>query len=455
MFIDPWLPIGFHLPNGGLAKRAISEGQGWQIFEMSDGGRVLLAKERLAKRWIAFGLLDKDILHEINVSGENFYGLLSSGMHVLECISQSVAPRSKSEASAFVEALKLSRSINSENSFQNAIYTEKYSKLLPTHEIAAKVDDDVVLGTYLTGGVPVSVQSLRRILSLNAWLNQDDIEELSQSANLSFADVDSTSDVVAHGNQTFSLAGRKYLEDFFNEHIIDIVENKERYKALGISFPSACILYGPPGCGKTFAVEKLIDYLGWPSFKIEASTVASPYIHDTSKKIAAVFDNAMQNSPSIIVIDEMDAFLSERQGAHQHSVEEISEFLRRIPEAIKSDVLVIGMTNRIDAIDPAVLRRGRFDHLVKVEMATEEEILALLTKLVSELPTEEQIYLDKIASQLSGRPLSDVAFVVREGARLAARNGKSKLDQASLDAALSNVPAREDDDSSPSIGFKV
>jgi cell division protease FtsH len=199
---------------------------------------------------------------------------------------------------------------------------------------------------------------------------------------------------------------------------------------LGIEFPSAIILHGPPGCGKTFAVDRLIDYLGWPRFQIDASSVASPYIHETSKKVAEVFGKAMKNAPAVLVIDEMEAFLSERQsgmGSGQHHVEEVAEFLRRIPEAIKNRVLIIAMTNRIEMIDPAILRRGRFDHVVKVDMASEEEVRALLGKLVTDLPCENDIDVAILAKRLTGRPLSDVAFSVREGARLAARAGIGHL----------------------------
>jgi SpoVK/Ycf46/Vps4 family AAA+-type ATPase len=148
--------------------------------------------------------------------------------------------------------------------------------------------------------------------------------------------------------------------------------------------------------------------------------------------------------------------LADRQASgHQHSVEEISEFLRRIPEAIKSKVLIIGMTNRLDMIDQAILRRGRFDHIIKVDMASEQEIFDLLKKLVSELPTEDDVDAQPIASSLGGRPLSDVAFVVREGARLAARAGKDKLDQASLLRALETAPTRDEQSSSKRIGFMV
>jgi len=171
-----------------------------------------------------------------------------------------------------------------------------------------------------------------------------------------------------------------YLEQFFNEHVIDIIENEVRYRALGIEFPSAIILHGPPGCGKTFAVEKLVDYLGWPSFQIEASSVASPYIHETSKKVAEVFEAAIKNAPSVLIIDEMEAFLADRQGGAEghHRVEEVAEFLRRIPEAINKHVLIVAMTNRIDMIDSAILRRGRFDHVIKVDMASQIEVESLL-----------------------------------------------------------------------------
>jgi SpoVK/Ycf46/Vps4 family AAA+-type ATPase len=246
------------------------------------------------------------------------------------------------------------------------------------------------------------------------------------------------------------------LEDFFNEHVVDIILHKERYKALGVGFPSAVVLHGPPGCGKTFAVEQLVEYLGWPSFQIDASSVASPYIHETSKKVAEVFDKAMQNAPSVLVIDEMEAFLADREsggGGSHHRVEEVAEFLRRIPEAAKNEVLIVAMTNRIEMIDSAIMRRGRFDHVIKVDYASAEEVSALLDKLLDTLPKDKSVDPAPLAKKLEGRPLSDVAFVVREGARLAARAGEDRLGQEFLLAALEDAPSRTDEGSSRRIGF--
>jgi SpoVK/Ycf46/Vps4 family AAA+-type ATPase len=157
--------------------------------------------------------------------------------------------------------------------------------------------------------------------------------------------------------------------------------------------------------------------------------------------VAALFDEAIKNAPSVLVIDEMEAFLADREmGSGHHRVEEVAEFLRRIPEAAKSEVLIIAMTNRLEMIDQAILRRGRFDHIIKVTYASEGEIRSLLTVLLSALPKDEDVDPTPLARALSGRPLSDVAFVVREGARKAARAGKGRLSQSDLLSALREAP---------------
>jgi ATP-dependent 26S proteasome regulatory subunit len=110
------------------------------------------------------------------------------------------------------------------------------------------------------------------------------------------------------------------------------------------------------------------------------------------------------------------------------------------------------MTNMIDSIDPAILRRGRFDHVVEVGMPSEEEVKLLLTSLVENLPLEDGISLDALAGALSGRALSDVAFSIREASRLAARDRKDQIDQACIDTAIASIERKERKKSRP-IGF--
>ena len=466
MALDAWLPIGFKLPDGAKARVALYEGADWQVYETQGGGRALVVYDELGARWQEAGLIDDGTLDAFQFGDHQLRAISCSPSQTLLPISEAKSPDNKAEALSFALALKATRDIDSESALQDALYVEKITRLLPTYSISSQAEDDVVLGYWLTGGASIPATSFRRLRQTMSWLGASHLKDVVHAAGFEVAEVmplerkplapaekteaapaekvDEVKRAEPEPNKVFELAGRPELEAFFNEHIVDIILHRDRYKALGIEFPSAVILHGPPGCGKTFAVDRLVDFLGWPSFQIDASSVASPYIHETSKKVAQVFDKAMENAPSVLVIDEMEAFLADREmGSGHHRVEEVAEFLRRIPEAVKNDVLIIAMTNRIEMIDPAIQRRGRFDHVIKVDFASEVEVQALLDKLLSSLPKESDVDSKPLAKELAGRPLSDVSFVVREGARLAARTGKEKLDQASLLAALRSSPARE------------
>lgn len=467
MALDAWLPIGFKLPDGAKVRAALFDGVDWQIYETMGGGRALVVLDTLAQHWLDAGLIENGTFNAAQFGDRQLRSISSAPSQTLCPVGEGKSPDNKSDALSFALALKATRDIDAESPLQDALYVEKITRLLPTYSISSSTGDDVVLGYWLTGGTNIPATSFRRLRQSMSWLGAGHLKDVVQAAGFEVAEiipldhepksltekseaapvieqVDQLKRAVPEPNKVFELAGRPELAAFFNEHIVDIILHRDRYKALGIEFPSAVILHGPPGCGKTFAVDRLVDFLGWPSFQIDASSVASPYIHETSKKVAQVFDKAMENAPSVLVIDEMEAFLADREmGSGHHRVEEVAEFLRRIPEAVKNDVLIIAMTNRIDMIDPAIQRRGRFDHVIKVDFASEVEVQLLLDKLLSSLPKESDVDAKPLAKELAGRPLSDVSFVVREGARLAARSGKEKLDQASLLAALKATPARE------------
>ncbi len=466
MVVDAWLPIGFKLPDGAQVRAALFEAAGWQIYQTLGGGWALVVLDTLARHWLDAGLIEDGTFNPSQFGDRQLWSISCGPSQILRPVSEAKSPDNKAEALSFAMALKATRDIDSQSPLQDALYVERITRLLPTYSVSSRAGDEVVLGYWLTGGTDIPATAFRRLRQSMSWLGAGHLKDVVQAAGFEVAEViplepkpsapaerpeaacTEEVDHVTRGQpepgKVFELAGRPELAAFFNEHIVDIILHRDRYKLLGIEFPSAVILHGPPGCGKTFAVERLVDFLGWPSFQIDASSVASPYIHETSRKVAEVFDKAMENAPSVLVIDEMEAFLADREmGAGHHRVEEVAEFLRRIPEAVKNDVLIIGMTNRIDMIDPAIQRRGRFDHVVKVDFAGEVEVQSLLDKLLSSLPKDVGVDSKPLAKELAGRPLSDVSFVVREGARLAARSGKEKLDQASLLSALSASPARE------------
>ena len=453
MPVDAWLPAGFALPDGCRTRLPIAEGREWQIYETQGGGRALIVRPDLASRWAADGLVNLADWQTFPFGADSYIAISSSTNGRLEFVARCRSPHSLDEAFTFARALKASRAIDNLSSFVDGIYVERIMRILPTYSTVATLADGFVLGTWLTGGVPISADSFQRLSEFLSWLSRAQLTEVIRQAGLTGP---SELGMGAAPSGEFVLAGREQLQQFFRDHVIDIVQYANRYKALGIDFPSAIILYGPPGCGKTFAVERLVEYLGWPCFTVDSSSIGSPYIHETSRKVSEVFDQAIKAAPSVLLIHDKEAFLSERtSGADSghHRGEEVGEFLRRIPEAVKSRVLIIAMTNHIDMIDAAIQRRGRFDHVVEVGMPSEHEVLALLTHLVRALPKTGDLGLSALSGRLTGRPLSDAAFVVREGARLAAKQGLSALDSACLEKALELAPARGGQSETRRIGF--
>jgi len=458
---DSWLPKGFLIANDLEIKSLIFSGENWQIYDTNDGINALVASVELAKKWTDFKLIDESLLHEIKYESETYFVLFCQSNYLLQPIDKGLFSGSKVDAIAFAIALKETRKLIDEVSLHDAIYVEQYSRLLPTWSITPFLDDTVVLGMWLSGGVLISTDSFRRLSILTGYMSEEDLIDI-----IKVADFEPPIKTCNQVNQelskpeikkssNFQLAGRPDLEAFFNEHVIDIIFNSEKYSSLGIDFPSAIVLHGPPGCGKTYAVEKLVEFLDWPSFSIDSSTVGSPYIHETSKKVSDVFEKAIDSAPSILVIDEMESFLSSRQsGSNQglHHIEEVAEFLRRIPEAIKNKVLIFAMTNMIDLIDPAILRRGRFDHIIEVKMPSQVEVKVLVDSLLSKLPKADELNLDKLIDALTGKALSDTAFVIREAARIAAKSDKKEIDQESIEKALDILP-EDDKKTKRNIGF--
>lgn len=338
--------------------------------------------------------------------------------------------------------------------------------MIPSSFNETSEDIGILYGRWITGGIGISIESFDRVSKIMSWLPEEALKKSTELAGFKVRETEETnihhietekSDLIIQASarqqtgiikkESFHLIGRPTLEQFFTDSIIDVVLHQEQYRRLGISFPGATILYGPPGCGKTYAVERLSEYLGWPRFDIDSSTIASSYIHDTSKKISEVFRSAINAAPSILVIDEMEAFLSNRAAAGPaggHHAEEVAEFLRRIPEAISKGVLVFGMTNMLEAIDPAILRRGRFDYIIEVKMANAEEIEALLNHRFKELPVDDTVDAHRIALALDSHPFSDVTFVLREAGRFAVKKDLVSISQDCFDAALDMLPKKKE-----------
>lgn len=461
-----WLIRGTILPDGSKIKRLVAFSEEWQILSTSFDSFVLTAKPKLYEKWVAERLIPES-LFDLLPTGDVVYRVFI-GKHGSMISSVESGPYSKicSEAKAFAVALRETRKIVGNVSLHDAVYLEQISRLLPAYTISESFDDQTLLGTWLSAGVSISIQSFSRLCKLLEWMDVKEVADIIEDAGFtapsgtyltkSRINEDIKTDCAegkscAEGRllqgTKFLLPGRPYIENFFNEHVIEIIAHEEEYKRMGIYFPSAIVLHGPPGCGKTYAVERLIEFLDWPSYSIDSSSIGSPYIHETGRKTSEVFDKAKKNAPSVIVIDEMEAFLIDRgvgQASGTHHVEEVAEFLQRIPEASKNRVLVIAMTNMIDSIDPAILRRGRFDHIIEVTMPSVAEIRLVLSSLLSKLPLTDDINIETAAEKLQGRPVSDVAFVVKEAGRMTVRQRKEAINNDILAASINLLPPVKD-----------
>lgn len=459
MTSNEWVSRGTLLPDDSRIDELLVMSEKWQMFSTNPAGKVLVVIPDLCQQWLELKLLPENLFSDENYNGRRVCIYCAKHGEIISSVQSGPYPKTSIEAEAFAVALRETRCLIETLSLHDALYIESISRLLPCNNDVTAFDDKTVLGMWLSAGVMISIDSLRRLSDLTKWMDTNKLKKIISSAGFEVSHFDALHKTKYAKNEEtkgkaelpiirttvskdeqFSLPGRPYLEEFFNEHVVDIVRNETKYERMGIGFPSAIVLHGKPGCGKTYAVDRLVEYLGWPCFSINSGSIGSPYIHETSKKIAEIFDKAIENAPSVIVIDEMEAFLTERgtgQFSGIHHVEEVAEFLRRIPEATKQRVLIVAMTNMIETIDTAILRRGRFDHIIEVKMPTKEEVMALLNKTLEHLPIDIDVKYEAISDLLKNRPLSDVAFVVKEAGRIAASKDKDTIDSASFFEAIS------------------
>lgn len=419
-------------------KALIYEQEGWEIYRTVTNSTLLIVVRSIYEKWIEDRVLfSVDPFKISNIDGVEYAYLFSPKQFVLVPVKNGIPFCDGRIAIAFAAALKQIRKYTN-SSLSDGIFIEEYGYILPTYT-SEILSDDLMLGSFLAGG---RRESFSTSTVLSPLLNEEICQKVSEITGIA-------KEVVPQANNKsenqFRLAGRPDLTRFFNEHIISILNEPERYKKLGIDFPSAILLYGPPGCGKTYAVNKLVEYLGLPEFEINSSTIASPFIHDTAKKISEVFARAIHCAPSIVVIDEMESYLSDRNSVTSNSqhIEEVAEFLRQIQNAQDNHVLVIAMTNMYDKIDSAILRRGRFDHHIEVGLPSEEEIYDLLLNITKNISMEPDIDLRQFAAGLKGKTLADVSFVIKEAGLLSGRKGFDKISVESLREAVAHLPREE------------
>lgn len=217
------------------------------------------------------------------------------------------------------------------------------------------------------------------------------------------------------------VAGMDSLKKMLTERVIWILSDKEKARKYKLTPPNGMILYGPPGCGKTFFAQKFAEESHFNYMLVNGSDLGSIYVHGTQGKIASLFKEAQAKAPTVICFDEFDAFVPTRgsRGAESKS-EEINEFLSQLNNCSQRGIFVIGTTNRIDIIDPAVLRKGRFDIHCEIPAPDAGTRRLMFLHHLKDRPLSDDIDADKLAALTDGYAASDIAFIVNEAAMVAA-----------------------------------
>ncbi len=228
--------------------------------------------------------------------------------------------------------------------------------------------------------------------------------------------------------------------------IKEFLENPKKFQALGARIPKGVLLYGPPGTGKTLLARAVAGEAGVPFFSISGSDFVEMFVGVGASRVRDLFEQAKQNSPCIIFMDEIDAVGRHRGagmgGGHDEREQTLNQLLVEMDGfEMKDNIILIAATNRPDILDPALLRPGRFDRQVVVDRPDRRGRKKILEVHTRGKPLAKQIDLDTLAGQTPGFTGADLANLINEAALLTARSGKREITMEELEEGIMRVIA--------------
>jgi cell division protease FtsH len=228
--------------------------------------------------------------------------------------------------------------------------------------------------------------------------------------------------------------------------IKEFLENPKKFQSLGARIPKGVLLYGPPGTGKTLLARAVAGEAGVPFFSISGSDFVEMFVGVGASRVRDLFEQAKQNSPCIIFMDEIDAVGRHRGaglgGGHDEREQTLNQLLVEMDGfEMKDNIILIAATNRPDILDPALLRPGRFDRQIVVDRPDRKGRAKILEVHTRGKPLASSIDLDNLAAQTPGFTGADLQNLVNEAALLAARTGKREIDHIQLEEGIMRVIA--------------
>ncbi|MHB8160468.1 MAG: ATP-dependent zinc metalloprotease FtsH [Thermoleophilia bacterium] len=230
------------------------------------------------------------------------------------------------------------------------------------------------------------------------------------------------------------------------QEIKEFLENPKKFQNLGAKIPKGVLLYGPPGTGKTLLARAVAGEAGVPFFSISGSDFVEMFVGVGASRVRDLFEQAKQNAPCIIFVDEIDAVGRHRGagmgGGHDEREQTLNQLLVEMDGfEMKDNVIMIAATNRPDILDPALLRPGRFDRQIVVDRPDRIGREAIIKVHTRGKPLAVDISPDVLAAQTPGFTGADLANLVNEAALLAARHGKKEIGMVELEEGIMRVVA--------------
>ena len=242
-----------------------------------------------------------------------------------------------------------------------------------------------------------------------------------------------------------NVAGQDEAKEALSE-LVDFLHNPKKYTEIGAKLPKGALLVGPPGTGKTLLAKAVASEAEVPFFSISGSAFVEMFVGLGAAKVRDLFKQAVEKAPCIIFIDEIDTIGKKRDGSGFSGNDEREQTLNQLLSEMdgfdaKAGVVILAATNRPDSLDPALLRPGRFDRRIPVELPDLKGRVEILKVHVKDIKKEDNIDYEKIGRATAGASGADLANMVNEGALRAVREGRDKMSERDLEESVEVVLA--------------
>ncbi len=326
-------------------------------------------------------------------------------------------------------------------------YPDQYAPQLISKVQAAGLGDKFnIIGKQSNGWLSLLTYILPFVIFIGFWIFLMNQVQGGGSKVMSFGKSRAKRMSVDSPKITFrDVAGVDEAVEELHE-IKEFLENPKKFQALGARIPKGVLLYGPPGTGKTLLARAVAGEAGVPFFSISGSDFVEMFVGVGASRVRDLFEQAKQNSPCIIFMDEIDAVGRHRGaglgGGHDEREQTLNQLLVEMDGfEMKDNIILIAATNRPDILDPALLRPGRFDRQIVVDRPDRIGRKRILEVHTRGKPLAREIDVDALAGQTPGFTGADLSNLVNEAALLAARNGKREITQDELEEGIMRVIA--------------